>query len=249
MPIIIVRPIVFFDLETTGVKISFDRIVQIAAIKIFPDGSMEEKQTYVNPGIPIPAEATAVHGITDEMVKDAPTFKQLSKSLYVYMKDSDLGGYNSDNFDIPLLGAEFNRVGLEFGDWEMNLMDVLKNERRLAPQKLGDIYFKYTGQVLENAHDAMADVKATVAILDAQCKNEEVTIMDIDLMCQGENLRFDLAGKMYMKDGEVFWNFGKNKDKPIKSDHGYLTWALNWDEMPQQSRKCILNYIGQNNSK
>jgi DNA polymerase-3 subunit epsilon len=235
----IVKSIVFFDLETTGTSTSKDRIVQIAAIKLSPDGSRETKEMFINPEMPIPAGATEVHGITDDMVKDAPKFSQIAKGLVGWLFGCDLGGFNSDNFDIPLLMEEFHRVGIEFPTWELCFVDVLKNERRKSPNKLGDVYRRYTGTELENAHDALADISATIEVAMLQCADEpELTPQDIDKLCQGDKERFDYAAKTYVKDGVVYWAFGKNMDKAVLSDLPYLQWVLNAD-FPMQTKKAL----------
>jgi DNA polymerase-3 subunit epsilon len=225
------KPIVFFDLETTGVDVSTARIVQIACIKINLDGSMEEKKMLINPTIPIPKEASEVHNITDEMVKDAPLFSQVAKGIYSFFKDCDIAGYNSDFYDVPLLCEEFSRISILFLDWEYNLIDVLKYERLLRPNKLADVYKRYTGKDLEGSHDAMNDTKATIEILFKQIEGkEEITPAEIDEFCQGTKKRFDIAGKTYKNDeGVVFWSFGKNINKPVLEDKAYLEWVLKTD--------------------
>jgi DNA polymerase-3 subunit epsilon len=239
------RPIVFFDLETTGVEISTARIVQIACIKINMDGSTEEKMMLINPNIPIPQEASEVHGITNEMVKDAPFFSQIAKGLYSFFKGCDIAGYNSDSYDVPLLCEEFNRLSIIFLDWDYNLVDVLKYERLLRPNKLEDVYKRYTGKELEGSHDALNDTRATLEILFHQIgKNEEISPADIDEFCQGSKKRFDIAGKTFInEDGVVFWSFGKNMNKPVLEDKGYLEWVLK-NDFPSETKfklKQILN--------
>lgn len=225
------KPIVFFDLETTGVEISTARIVQIACIKLHMDGSMEEKKMLINPTIPIPKEATEVHGITDEMVKDAPLFSQISKGLFSFFKDCDIAGYNSDSFDVPLLCEEFGRLSIMFLCWEYNLVDVLKYERLLKPNKLVDVYKRYTGKELEGSHDAMNDTRATLEILFHQIEgNEEISAQDIDALCQGNKKRYDVSGKTYINEqGVICWSFGKNIHKSVIEDKKYVDWVLNSD--------------------
>lgn len=222
----ITRPIIFFDLETTGVNVDADRIVQIACIKIDIDGNQEEKELLVNPTIPIPKEASDVHGVTDEMVKDAPKFYNIAKAVYAFFEGCDIGGYNSDNYDVPLLANEFARAGLQFPNWDCALVDVLKHERLIHTNKLGDVYKRYTGKDLDGAHNALNDVRATVEILLHQIKdNEEITPKEIDILCQGERKRFDIAGKCYYdKENNVRWAFGKNANKIVTEDQSYLSW-------------------------
>jgi len=162
------KPIVFFDLETTGVNTSHDKIVQIGAIKLNIDGTEEVKNVLINPTIPIPAGATAVHGISDEDVKDKPKFNQIAKSFAAWLRGCDLAGYNSDNFDIPMLIEEFSKAGVEFPEDGTSFVDVLKIERLVNSHTLGNTYKRYTGDELEGAHDALADVRATLTIFQKQ---------------------------------------------------------------------------------
>ena len=231
----ITKPIIFFDLETTGVEVSSARIVQIACIKIDLDGNREEKNIVIKPLIPIPKEASDVHGITDEMVKDSPLFSQIAKSLAEYFYGCDIGGYNSDNYDIPLLIQEFERCNIEFPTWELNLVDVLKYERLLNPNNLGAVYERYTGNKLEGSHDALNDVRATVEILLHQLKlNPEKTPAEIDLDCQAGKKRYDFGGKTYINEnGIVCWSFGKNMHKSVVNDMGYFEWVLK-NEFPSE---------------
>jgi len=225
----ITKPIIYFDLETTGIDTETSRIVEIACIKILTDGTRESKTTRINPEIIIPLEASSVHGITNEMVKDCPTFKQVGTSLREWFKDCDLGGYNSNSYDVPLLSAELVRAGLEAIDWNPNLLDALTLYRKLFPNTLSDVYKRLTGKELEGAHGAMADIEASIEIVDIITKDlEENTVEAIDLMLQGDRLRFDLAGKLYKDDeGVVRYNFGKDKDKSVKEESGFARWMLN----------------------
>lgn len=244
----LIKPIVFFDLETTGVSISTDRIVQMACIKILPDGSRETKSTLVKPvdregnQIPIPEGATEVHGITDEMVKDAPTFKQLSKSIFVFFDNCDLGGYNSNSFDTPLLAQEFDRVGMDFDLSNRSYMDGMKIEMVVNPRTLEAVYNRYTGKTLEGAHDALVDVEGTIDVVIAQIEQHNLTgtVEEIDIFSQGDRKRVDLAGKLQEIDGEICWAFGKHKDLPVSIDHGYKRWFLGTD-VPIETRKIIEN--------
>ena len=146
---------VFFDLETTGLDVSKERIVQIAVVKINIDGSKEEKNVIVNPTIPIPKEASDVHGITDEMVKDAPEFKQVAKSFYEYIEGCDLFGYNITGFDIPLLVEELIRAGIDYNFDNIKIVDVMSIYKKLHPRTLSACYNYYTGNILEGSHDAL----------------------------------------------------------------------------------------------
>ena len=235
----ITRPIVFFDLETTGLDLSTDRAVSIATLKIDLEGKTEEKKILINPEMDIPKEASDIHGITNEMVADAPTFKQISKSLFSYFENCDIAGFNSDYYDVPLLMKEFSRCGIDFPTWELNLVDVLKFERMLNSNKLGEVYLRYTGKELEGAHDAMNDIKATFEILMCQLEKHgknDLTPQEIDLMCQGERKRFDVSGKTYLNaNGEVCWSIGKNAHNPVTKDTAYLNWVLNSD-FPEETK-------------
>ena len=146
------RPIIFFDLETTGVSTSHDRIIQIGAIKVLPDGTEEVKNVLINPTIPIPAGASAIHGVYDKDVAKSPTFHQISKSFAGWLSGSDLAGYNSDNFDVPMLMAEFDRVGISFPEPETKLVDVYKIERMVNGHTLGDTYKRYMGEELDGVN-------------------------------------------------------------------------------------------------
>lgn len=235
----IIRPIVFFDLETTGLDLSKDRALSIATLKIDLEGKTEEKKILINPEMAIPKEASDIHGITDEMVADAPTFKQISKSLFIYFENCDIAGFNSDYYDVPLLMKEFSRCGIEFPTWELNLVDVLKFERMLNSNKLEEVYLRYTGKALEGAHDALNDIRATFEILMCQLQKhgkENLTPQEIDLICQGERRRFDLSGKTYLNaNGEVCWSIGKNANNPVTKDTAYLNWVLNSD-FPEETK-------------
>lgn len=246
-----IKPIVFFDLETTGTDPNNDRIAQIACIKITPDdtpqGTREEKVMLINPTVPIPEEATKIHGITNEMVKDAPMFKNIAKGLLAFMFGCDLSGYNSDGFDIPMLMKEFERCGIAFPTWELTCLDVMKYEKHLNPNKLSDVYFRYTGNVLEGAHDALQDIRATLTVLEHQTKEgEDLTANDVALLYRDGKDLFDIAGKCYLEEGVVKWNFGKNKDKDIMQDIRYLEWSLNSKppyELPAQTKEKLTEYL------
>ena len=233
------KKLVAFDLETTGLGEN-DKIVQIGLIIIEPNGDPTEKQRYINPQMPIPKEATEVHGITDEMVQNEPTFAQLAKGLYSFFKDADILGHNSDRFDIPFLSKEFAKCGIEFPPTDANLIDTLKFEYVLNPNDLASLYFRRTGQVLEGAHDAMNDIRATVAIFEAQ-NTDGKTAEEIDLLCQGDKKRFDVAGKFYIDaNGDVCWAFGQHIGKSISvTEKSYMDWFLNKANPPLQTKNKL----------
>lgn len=240
------KPIIYFDIESTGVETESARIVELACIKYNPDSTQEEKTIRVNPTIPIPLEASEVHGITDEMVKDLPTFKQYAQAIRKWFDGCDLAGFNSDNYDVPLLSAEFERAGVEGINWNPNLLDVIKLYRLLYPNTLSEVYKRLTGEELEGAHGALADITATKVIGDIifpmlveQSETLIETPKDVDVYLQGDKKRFDLAGKMYIDvDGVVKWNFSKNKDKAVLADAGFLNW-FNQQGFPQESKNKI----------
>lgn len=240
------KPIVYFDIESTGVETETARIIELACIKYNVDGTQEQKTILVNPGVLIPIEASDVHGITDEMVKDKPFFKQYAQAIRNWFEGCDLAGFNSDNYDIPLLSAEFERAGLEGINWNPNLLDVMKLYRLLYPNTLSDVYKRLTGKELEGAHGALADISATKEIADIlipklreTTEDNLETVLDVDNFMQGEKKRFDLSGKMYKDaDGVVRWNFSKNKDKAVLIDLGFINWFMG-QGFPQESKNKI----------
>jgi DNA polymerase-3 subunit epsilon len=249
------KPIIFFDLETTGVETESARIVEIAAIKFNIDGTKEEKIIRVDPTVPIPKEASDVHGITDEVVKDLPKFLQYAKAMRKWFENCDLAGFNSDNYDVPLLSAEFERAGVEGINWNPSLLDIFKLYKLLFPNTLSDVYKRLTGKDLEGAHGASADILATKEIGDIlfpmiiekinyeyQEKPTQPIIetpKDVDDYLQGDKKRYDLAGKMYTdSDGVVRWSFSKNKDKPVLSDLGFVNWFMQ-QGFPQESKNKV----------
>jgi len=218
---------------TTGTDVEVDRAVQIAATKRHLDGTIEKKNIFINPTIPIPAGATEVHGISDEMVKDAPTFKQIAVNLQAWFRDCDIGGFNSDKFDIPLLSAEFNRLGIVFIDWDCSFLDTMKAYRQFYPNTLVAIYERLFGEDFDGAHDALNDVLATDRVLEKVIElnfQEDITVKELDDLLQGDRKRFDIAGKIYIdSEGVHRWSFGKYIDKPITIDMGFTQWVLSKD--------------------
>lgn len=240
------KPIIFFDLETTGISITQDRIVQIGAIKVMPDGQEEVKNVLINPTIPIPEGATAVHGISDEEVKDKPKFKQIAKSFATWLSGCDLAGYNSDNFDVPMLIEEFNRVGIAFPEPTTNFIDVLKIERKVNGHTLSATYERYTGEELEGAHDALIDIYATIKIFNKQLEQNPLLPSDaseIEAFCSDDLKRVDFAGKLYEKDGKIYWRFGKHKDQLVTNTVSYCKWVLGAD-FPSETKTQIRKILG-----
>jgi len=231
----LLRPIVFFDLETTGIDIFNDKIIQIGAIKYFPEGNKTEHEWLINPNMPVPESSTKVHGITDEMLKDKPSFGDIAQELAELFSNSDLGGYNVKNFDIPLLQNEFSRIGLPFDMENVKIADAMAIYMRKESRKLEDAYRKYVGKELENAHNAMADIKASIEVLEGQVKfynDLPNTVEELHEFCfPNDPDAYDMEGKLKYINGELSINFGKNRGKTLKelsiNDTGYLQWILN----------------------
>lgn len=243
------RPIIFFDLETTGVNTENDRIVQIAAIKRFPDGQTEEKNILINPQRPIPKAASEVHGITDEMVSDKPTFQQYAKSMLQWFSGCDLAGYNSNQFDIPMLAAEFRRCGHDFPDGDTHFVDILMIERIVNSHRLEETYKRYTGEALEGAHDALADIQATISILDKQLERHStlpITPRELDALTTGEEPRADISGKLRWVEGALVWNFGKHRGQPVLKTTDYAEWFLRAD-FPADAKALVQEQIAKKN--
>ncbi len=222
------RPIVFFDLETTGTNISHDRIVEISIVKVMPDGSEIVKTRRVNPEMPIPAEATAIHHITDDDVKNEPTFKQIAKSLAQLFVGCDIAGFNSNRFDIPLLDQEFQRADVDFDFSKAHFIDVQTIFHKKEPRTLVAAYRYYCGKELEDAHSASADTMATYEVLKAQLEVEALS----EFASQSRNV--DFVGRLVYDDQkrEVI-NFGKYKGRlaedVLRTDPGYYAWIMQGD--------------------
>jgi DNA polymerase-3 subunit epsilon len=232
----LIRPLVFLDLETTGINLSSDRIVEIAMIRIHPDGSRQAKRKLINPEMPIPKASSDVHGITDEMVKDAPTFKQAGNEIKQFFENCDLGGYNSNRFDIPLLMEEFLRAGLEVNLSERKMVDVQHIFYTMEPRTLSAAFRFYCNQELQNAHSAEADIQATVDVLMAQLDrypklgNTVESILNVI----GEDRVIDYARRfVYDEKGIEVFNFGKYKGQAIcdvlKREPHYYDWMMRGD--------------------
>lgn len=238
--------IIFFDLETTGVNIAKDRIVEISVLKIYPNGKEEQKTQRVNPGIPIPKEASAVHGIYDEDVKDCPVFKDIAKELARFMEGCDLGGYNSNRFDIPLLAEEFLRSGVDFDMRKRKFVDVQTIFHKMEQRTLSAAYRFYCDKSLEDAHTAAADTTATYEVLKAQLERYGDKLENsIEFLSKfsTQNNTADFAGFIVFNDkGEEVFNFGKNKGIPVervlKEQPGYFAWMLNSD-FPLYTKKVL----------
>ena len=214
------NPIVFFDLETTGINIVKDRIVEISFVKVHPNGKEESKTRRINPEMPIPPESTAIHGITDEDVKDCPTFKEIAKSLAAQIEGCDLAGYNSNRFDIPLLAEEFLRAGVDIDLNKRKFVDVQTIFHKMEQRTLSAAYKFYCDKSLENAHTAEADTMATYEILKAQLDRYPDDLQnDIDFLSKYSSFtnNVDFAGRMiYNEEGKEVINFGKYKGKLVE---------------------------------
>ena len=239
------RPLVVFDLETTGVNPTTDRIIEICMLKVFPEGH-EELRTYrINPTVPIHEQATAVHGITDADVADKPTFKDLSNEINHFLRECDFGGFNSNKFDFPMLVEEFYRAGVEFEVEKRKFIDAQRIFHFKEPRNLKAAYKFYCDKDLENAHSAEADTLATWSVLKAQIERYEDIPQDIEGLhkMSGQNNLADLAGRFIYDDKrEVIFNFGKHKGKfvkqVLKDEPGYYAWMMDGD-FPQQTKQVL----------
>jgi len=229
------RPLVFIDLETTGVNLSTDRIVEIAIIKIMPDGSKCIKIKILNPQIPIPKSSSSIHGITDEKVKEAPTFKQVANELKQFIDDADFSGYNSNRFDIPLLIEEFLRAGITIDMTNRRMLDVQHIFHMMEKRTLGAAYKFYCEKELNDAHSAEADATATWEILEAQLTRYEHLGNSLDTILQftGEEKFVDFARRFIMQNDTEVFNFGKHKGRPVSDvlrvEPQYYDWMMKGD--------------------
>jgi DNA polymerase-3 subunit epsilon len=238
------KPIAFIDLETTGVNLGTDRIIEIAIVKILTDGTKSVKRKLVNPGIPIPKASTDVHGITDEMIKDAPLFKQVAHELKQMLDGCDFAGYNSNRFDIPLLMEEFLRAEIEFDMKGRRMIDVQQIFHKLEPRTLSAAYSFYCNKTLDGAHSAEVDATATYEILEAQIAKYSTLGNTVDsiLKLTGEDQIVDFARRFIMENGVEVFNFGKYKGKPVadvlKSEPQYYDWMMRGD-FPQHTKQKL----------
>ena len=243
------KPIAFIDLETTGISITNDRIIEIAIVKIAADGTRLVQRKLINPGMAIPAGSTAVHGITDEMVKDAPSFKQVANECKQFMDHCDIGGYNSNRFDIPMLIEEFLRAGIEFSTEGRKFVDVQKIFHKMEERTLSAAYKFYCQKILEGAHSAEADAQATYEILEAQVTRYPQMGATVDSIVQftGEDEMVDFARRFIKENGIEIFNFGKHKgktvEKVLKEEPQYYDWMMKGDFAMNTKQKLteILN--------
>ena len=230
------KPIIFFDLETTGTDISKDRIVEICYIKIFPDGRELEYTRRINPGMHIPETASAVHGIYDDDVKDCPLFKEVAKEIANEFEGSDVAGFNSNRFDLPLLAEEFLRAQVDIDLSRLAAIDVQVLYHKREPRTLTAAYKFYCGKELEDAHSALADTRATYEVLKAQLDHYTDMENDMDKLSKESSFtnNVDFAGRIvYDESGREVFNFGKYKGMPVDAvldrDPGYYGWMMNGD--------------------
>ena len=245
MKLLLTRPLCFFDLETTGLNVAKDRVVEISILKVFPNGNKESKTWMVNPEIPIPPKTIPIHGITDEKVANEPTFKQLSRDIYSMIKDSDLAGFNSDRFDIPLLAEEMLRAGIDV-DFKKHLtVDVQTIFHKMEKRNLSAAYKFYCGKDLNNAHSAEADTNATYEVLKSQINKYDELENDISKLSTFSKRQksVDFAGFIILdEDRDAAFNFGKHKGKKVievfEREPGYFSWLLNAD-FPRYTKKVL----------
>ncbi|MDO4757995.1 MAG: 3'-5' exonuclease [Rikenellaceae bacterium] len=239
------RPIVFFDLETTGVDTSRDRIVEISLIKVMPNGDEIIRTRRINPEMPIPAEATAIHGITDEDVKNEPTFRQIAKSLYQFIQGCDFGGFNSNRFDLPLLVEEFLRAGVDVDFKRRKFIDVQNIFHKKEQRTLVAAYKFYCDKDLTEAHSAAADTQATYEVLCSQLDRYEDLENDVDFLADysERDKTVDYAGRIIYNDkGEEVFSFGKYRGRKVEEifaiEPSYYNWMMEGD-FPRYTKKVI----------
>ncbi len=245
MELKLTRPICFFDLETTGIDVARDRIVEISIFKIYPNGTKESKTWLVNPTIPIPPQSKAVHGISDEKVANEPTFDALASQVHNMIKDSDLAGFNSDRFDIPLLAEELLRAGVDFDMKNRVSVDVQTIFHKMEERTLSAAFKFYCGQSLENAHSAEADTMATYEILKSQLDRYENLENDMKSLSEFTTRKksVDFAGFIAMNpEGKEIFTFGKHKGALVEDifdkEPGYFGWIQNAD-FPLYTKKVL----------
>lgn len=239
------NPIVFFDLETTGVNVNSDKIVEICVLKVSPDGSEDTKTWLVNPGRPIPKETTAIHGISDEDVKDKPTFKEIAKNVAAMVEGCDMAGFNSNRFDVPLLAEEFLRADVDIDMKQRKFIDVQTIFHKNEPRTLTAAYKFYCGEDLTDAHSAEADVRATYEVLKSQLDKYDNIENDMSSLAEFSTFtkNADYSGRIiFDKDDVELINFGKYKGQKVEEvfakDPGYYSWMMNGD-FPLYTKKVI----------
>ncbi|PZC51123.1 MAG: DNA polymerase-3 subunit epsilon [Chloroflexi bacterium] len=235
--LILERPLLFVDLETTGLNTGLDRIVELTVLKRHPDGTEEIRSKRINPGIPIPFGATAVHGITDEDVAHEPPFQQYARSLREFIDGCDFAGFNAKRFDLPMLESEFRRANVEFSLDDAKIVDSMAIFHHFERRDLAAAYLKYCGKELEEAHSSAADIKATAEILDAQMEYYPELPRDVkglhDFFYGSEPERIDSEGKFIWLEGKAALGFGKYRSRSLEeivvSDPEYIEWISDAD--------------------
>ena len=245
MKLILNRPLLIFDLETTGLQISTDRIVELYFIKIMPDGEEKHLHQLLNPGIPIPPEISALHGIYDSDVKDKPTFAEKAGVLKDFIGNSDFGGFNSNKFDFPMLVQEFHRAEIEFSISDRKFVDAQRIFHAMEPRNLSAAYRFYCQKELENAHSAKADTIATWEVIKRQLEVYPQLENDIDTLnkISGQDKLVDLAGRIVRNEaGNEVFNFGKHRGKTVeeilKKEPSYYDWMMNGD-FPENTKRVM----------
>lgn len=242
------RPLAIFDLETTGLNQATDRIVEVAVLKVLPDGTSQMLHQRINPEMPIPAETSKIHGIFDADIVDMPTFKEFAAKLNAFMRDCDFAGYNSNYFDLPVLVEEFMRVDVDFDISQRKFVDVQTIFHKNEPRDLKAAYRFYCGKDLENAHSADADTTATYEILMSQLDRYSELKNDVDFLhryTSRNNKSVDLAGRIVLNDKNIeVFNFGKHKGRAVEEvfakEPGYYQWMMDGD-FPNYTKKVITN--------
>lgn len=247
MKLQLTKPIVFFDLETTGMDIAKDRIVEISLLKVYPNGDSESKTMKINPEMPIPPKTTEIHGITDEDVKDSPAFSEVAKQIQQFIEGCDLAGFNSNRFDLPLLAEEFIRVGVDYDLKKQRFIDVQVIFHKMEKRNLSAAYRFYCNKELKNAHSAEADTEATYEILKAQIEKYDELQNDVQKLSEfsSHNKNADFAGRIIYNDkGEEIFNFGKYKGKVVEEvlqkDPAYYGWIIN-NDFPLYTKRVLTN--------
>lgn len=248
----LLKPIVFIDLETTGLNPWSDRIVEATFLKIHPDGERESITELINPEIPIPHEATAIHGITDSDVAGKPNFKQCCAEFIAFIADCDIAGFNVKRFDLPFLETEFRRAGVNFSRQNKSIIDALVIYHKLEQRNLEAAYQRYCGKELSGGHSSSTDVTATVEILDAQIALYAELPKDVcglhEFCCDpGETNWVDPLGRFVTIDDEITFNFGKHKGERLKdvakSDRDYLDWILHKSDFSLEVQEIVLSAL------
>ncbi len=243
MPLYLKRPLVFFDLETTGIDIAADKIVQISLLKLFHDNNEQVLTLLINPGMHIPAEASAVHGITDDDVRNQPNFQTLSNKIYAFLEGCDICGFNIHSFDLPLLRMEFSRLGIIYPANDISIIDAMVIFKKKERRDLTAAYRFYCNQELKGAHDAENDIRATKEVLLAQVERYNDIGRDVKALADfskfSSNRFADITGKLiYNGNNELLFNFGKHRFQKVLDNKDYANWVLNSD-FPEDTKTLI----------